>query len=594
MNRKQRRASMKASGASAAAQAGPLNLETYFRQARQCHLSGDLDSAAQLYQKILQVAPTHAAALHALGVIAHQVGRTDLAYDMLTAAIGYDKNAAEFHLSLGSVLETSGKLNEAIDSYNSALSINPQYSEAYYNIGNSLFKLGDADGAISSYKKALSINNRDADAHYNHGFALQSQERYSEAINSYRNALTFRRDYIKAASNIGFCLFSQGKLDEALSAYRQALEIKPDHAETIHCIGITLMEQGDLDGSIDVFNKALNVRSDWREALGNLGLAYRLKGQYEESLRAYQRVLTLESDDVETLNHIASLLALQGDADKAASYFIQSLTIKPDHIETCASICTTLQQIEREDENESRDIATYIASKFPQNHVLHRSIAGFLDTTSSSDVDMAYATELFDSSAARFDKTLARLGYDMPEKLSAEIGHLISGANQKYDILDAGCGTGLSGIQVRSIANKLVGVDLSEKMLSLAKARGIYDSLEKQDVISHLSSNEDRYDIIIASDVLIYVGDLSSFSTAAYAALRANGLCAVSAEAILDEGDKKRRYRISQGGRYQHAEAYLRSTFSEAGFSVLTLKPTAVRLEFSKPVPAWILVAQKQ
>ena len=45
------------------------------------HQAGNLREAEQLYRQILQAEPRHADALHLLGVIAHQVGRHDLAVE---------------------------------------------------------------------------------------------------------------------------------------------------------------------------------------------------------------------------------------------------------------------------------------------------------------------------------------------------------------------------------------------------------------------------------------------------------------------------------------------------------------------------------
>lgn len=46
-----------------------------------------------------------------------------------------------------------------------------------------------------------------------------------------------------------------------------------------------------------------------------------------------------------------------------------------------------------------------------------------------------------------------------------------------YDIVDAPCGTGLAGPELRPLARRLVGSDLSRDMLSVARRRGCYDDL---------------------------------------------------------------------------------------------------------------------
>ncbi len=60
----------------------------------------------------------------------------------------------------------------------------------------------------------------------------------------------------------------------------------------------------------------------------------------------------------------------------------------------------------------------------------------------------------------------------------------------------------------------MVGVDIAPKMLKAAEARGVYERLVEADVLSALDSETQQYDLIVAGDVLIYVGDLTQFMPA--------------------------------------------------------------------------------
>jgi protein O-GlcNAc transferase len=159
------------------------------------HQAGRLPQAEAIYQQILEVAPNHSDALHLLGVIAHQVGKDEVAVELISKALG----------------------------------VNPS-SAMYCNLGLALKGQGKHDAAIESYHKALSIKRDYAEAHYNLGIALQEQDNFDEAIASYRKALKFKPDYAEAHYNLGNTLKDQGKLEAALESYRKALSIKPDYA----------------------------------------------------------------------------------------------------------------------------------------------------------------------------------------------------------------------------------------------------------------------------------------------------------------------------------------------------------------------------
>ena len=77
-------------------------------------------------------------------------------------------------------------------------------------------------------------------------------------------------------------------------------------------------------------------------------------------------------------------------------------------------------------------------------------------------------------------------------------------------ILDLGCGTSLTGEKnSASHCTNLEGIDLSKNMLEIAKSRNVYDKLDHVDIVEYLSNAMLDFDYFIATDVFIYVGDLS-------------------------------------------------------------------------------------
>ena len=54
-----------------------------------------------------------------------------------------------------------------------------------------------------------------------------------------------------------------------------------------------------------------------------------------------------------------------------------------------------------------------------------------------------------------------------------------------------------------------MGVDLSKLMLEQAGQKNVYDKLSHSHMIEYLSNEELDFDYFIATDVFIYVGDLS-------------------------------------------------------------------------------------
>jgi len=154
--------------------------------------------------------------------------------------------------------------------------------------------------------------------------------------------------------------------------------------------------------------------------------------------------------------------------------------------------------------------------------------------------------------------------------------------------MDLGCGTGLCGQLFRPTAATLSGVDLSSAMVAKARARGIYDHLEVADLTTTLRSNENRYEVIVAADVFVYLGDLSETFEAAAAALKPGGLFGFTVEA-MEAGT----YVLHPSRRYAHSAEYLRDVAGRAGFEVLSMNRAALRTEKDKDVQGLVAVLRK-
>src|SRR6185436_3305072 len=99
-----------------------------------------------------------------------------------------------------------------------------------------------------------------------------------------------------------------------------------------------------------------------------------------------------------------------------------------------------------------------------------------------------FIEQTFDSFAGSFDSKLAKLLYRAPTLVAAMLAESNVAATKSLDVLDAGCGTGLCGTLVGPYARRLVGVDLSGRMLDQAQARNVYDELVKGELTAYLEN----------------------------------------------------------------------------------------------------------
>jgi len=182
---------------------------------------------------------------------------------------------------------------------------------------------------------------------------------------------------------------------------------------------------------------------------------------------------------------------------------------------------------------------------------------------------------LFDFYAARFETDLVQnLKYQGPRLLHDAVLGVLGTPARPLDILDIGCGTGLCGVAFRPLARRLDGIDLSPRMLALASEKGIYTTLTQGEIAATLAGLAPTYDLVIAGDVVIYIGDLAPLCAAVARALRPGGLFALTTEKGDGEG-----YALVSSGHYRHGPGYVRAVAARTGFVVRHASDCVIRFE---------------
>jgi predicted TPR repeat methyltransferase len=193
--------------------------------------------------------------------------------------------------------------------------------------------------------------------------------------------------------------------------------------------------------------------------------------------------------------------------------------------------------------------------------------------------DPGYVRHLFDQFSADYDgRMIGQLGYAAPQIL-LDLAAMVMPGREKLAILDLGCGTGLAGAAFRPLAARLDGVDLSPAMIEKARARQISDNLIVADLETALSQPGLGYDLILAADTLVYLGDLSSSFEAAHARLHPDGFFLFTVEKAAGGG-----FELGPKRRWRHGEGYLRDLARRSGFKIAGLVAATPRHEAGEPV----------
>ncbi len=123
-------------------------------------------------------------------------------------------------------------------------------------------------------------------------------------------------------------------------------------------------------------------------------------------------------------------------------------------------------------------------------------------STSSGEV-----RKIYDDWAASYDETLESWNYRAPAQAAELLRAAIPAGS---GLLDAGCGTGLTGLALRAagFVGPIDGVDLSPSSLREAEKHGVYRTLTAMDLQTlPLPIPDDAYAAVICVGVLTYIPD---------------------------------------------------------------------------------------
>ena len=186
---------------------------------------------------------------------------------------------------------------------------------------------------------------------------------------------------------------------------------------------------------------------------------------------------------------------------------------------------------------------------------------------------------IYKAFAASYESIMCdALKYTGPERLRDALNAVL-GDRKGLEVLDMGCGSGLAGVVAREWAANLTGIDLSPEMIELARARGIYDTLEVAEITAWLQGGRSRFDLIVSIDCLIYFGDLTPILRAAAGRLKPGGFFIMSTER-----GTRHPFHLTDTGRYNHHPDHLREAAAAAGLKVARLEESFLRMEYGDEV----------
>lgn len=444
---------------------------------------------------------------------------------------------------------------------------------------------GQTTEATNLYRQILVDEPGHFRALNNLGSLLEDEGKFSDALACFQQADEFQPGEGPILFNIAHVLYKMENLPASLDAWQDLLKLVPDSAEAHFGVGNILMDQKDFTQAAVSYMIAVDQDPENFQAVSNMGLAFLEINQPVGAEAAFTRALELHPNAVDHFN-LAKVKELLGDVAGAAANYRKSLEAQPDSALCYERLAYLLGRTGEEDE--ARQVIDAWLKQMPGNpSALHAQAA--YSKAPPKRASNEYVAELFDKFADNFDKSLARVGYQAPGLMADELNRILPPADNRLDILDAGCGTGLCADALRRHAAHLVGVDLSANMLERARERQAYDVLSEQELTDYLLQTQTAFDVIFCCDTLVYFGVLTEILDAFWQSLRPGGWLFFTVELTREQAD----YKLGFHGRYSHNESYIDQHLHTRGFDRATLQPATLRHESGKPVEGLLVSCRR-
>lgn len=417
--------------------------------------------------------------------------------------------------------------------------------------------MANPEAAERDLLQALRLDPRHAQTYNNLGRLYYRQGRIPEALSYFKKTLRLDPTVWEAHYNMANCYAQQNNMEQAALHYAAVVAQQPTQAYAQFNLGLCYVALEDFIQAEQPLLMAFKQDPHLVEAARQLGHVSIALGKTEQAIAMFQQVLeqSEHNHQAEAHHNLAVLYLGSKNPEAALKHFEATLKLDP-HNQTAQHLCAALK-----------------------GHA------------APCTAPLVYVEQLFDQYAPYYNEHLKQtLAYTLPSQLRNAMARCLTGNLKAGRVLDLGCGTGLCGIVFRDLALELVGIDLSTKMIAQATRLDTYEKLIQGDYQAYLADPDlQPFDIIVASDVLVYRGDLQDLFDSLPKALVRGGSFVFSVETTTFVDS----YQLKPSGRFAHAMAYIEKLAHAHNLSIVLQEEAILRSDQQQSITGKIIVLRK-
>ncbi|SDP78638.1 tetratricopeptide repeat-containing sulfotransferase family protein [Desulforhopalus singaporensis] len=309
-----------------------ISTEQQYQVAVQHLDKGERHKSELVLRKILCKVPRHPHALHLLGLITHQSGKTERAIAIIKKAIGAAPDEGQFFANICEMYRVSGKLDEAISYGKQAVEISPSSTAAHANLGIAYYDSNNLDAAEACQRRALKIDNRFVTSLNNLGSIERARNNRQSAIGYFEEVLKYTPNHLESINNLGALLTEIWQPEKAVQLLSRALRLQPNYAKA-HCnIAKAYMVLEQYEKAITGFTRALELDQEFAEAYMGLANVYQEHDNYPEAEKLAEKAAALAPEKPGVHSLAGDIYRSWEYPEKAAVCYTKALEFDPNHL----------------------------------------------------------------------------------------------------------------------------------------------------------------------------------------------------------------------------------------------------------------------
>ena len=326
---------------------------------------GDLDSAFDTYQHLVDIFPASFAGHFFLGKIHAEKDRPDQAEAEFVKALALEPELEEGRFELLKIYSAAGENAKVRSLYLELLDKNPNNVRAAMELGlfyqkNGFEKEGQSllqdlgqrseqdpeiirkviqlyidpkqyDDAIVVLEGMLKGLPDSSDLLYLTGISYDGKGNDDSALEHFKMVGPDNRFYENAVVQSALLYQEQKKIPEAIAIIKEAIQNLPDNPEFMLYLGSFYEEIEAYADAESTLKKGLDIDPEHIRIQFRLGVVYDKWGKKSDSIAAMQKVITLEPENANALNYLGYTYADMGiNLDEAETMIREALKHKPD------------------------------------------------------------------------------------------------------------------------------------------------------------------------------------------------------------------------------------------------------------------------